>query len=88
VAGGPDALIDDDLAYVSPWGFDPAAIDVPVLVVHGDADRVVPVAHGAWLADRIPTAERRVGPGDGHISILSSAAEPALEWLAREVRRS
>ena len=33
------ALIDDDLAYVSDWGFDPAAVSAPTLVVHGDADR-------------------------------------------------
>jgi pimeloyl-ACP methyl ester carboxylesterase len=79
---GPAPLIDDDLAYVSPWGFDPADIDVPTLVVHGAQDRVVPSAHGAWLARRIPGAELWLRPDDGHISILRSAPA-ALEWLAR-----
>ena len=78
---GPGGLIDDDLAYVAPWGFDPAAVRAPVLLLHGDEDRIAPVAHAQWLARRIPTAELRVLPGDGHISVLKSSAS-ALEWLA------
>jgi pimeloyl-ACP methyl ester carboxylesterase len=38
---GPGGLIDDDLSYVAPWGFDPARVIVPVLLVHGGRDRVV-----------------------------------------------
>jgi pimeloyl-ACP methyl ester carboxylesterase len=78
-AGGPGA-VDDDLAGVSPWGFDPADAAVPVLVVHGDADRMVPPQHGRWLARRIPGAELWLRPGDGHITVLRSG-EAALEWL-------
>jgi pimeloyl-ACP methyl ester carboxylesterase len=78
---GPGGLIDDDLAYVAPWGFDPTRIEAPVLLLHGAEDRIAPVAHAEWLANRIPTAELRVVPGDGHISVLTSGAS-ALEWLA------
>jgi pimeloyl-ACP methyl ester carboxylesterase len=78
---GPGGLIDDDLAYVNPWGFDPSAIDVPVLLLHGDDDRVDPVSHSKWLARRIPAAELKVAPGQGHISVLYSAGS-ALDWLA------
>ncbi|TDD07977.1 alpha/beta hydrolase, partial [Nonomuraea deserti] len=74
-------LIDDDLAYVSPWGCDPAQVAAPVLIVHGEADRVVPVSHGRWLARHCPTAELWLLPGDGHISALRTG-EAALEWLA------
>ncbi|MFE2014089.1 alpha/beta fold hydrolase [Streptomyces sp. NPDC059491] len=81
VAAGPGGLVDDDLAYVAPWGFDPARITVPVLLLHGDEDRVVPVSHGRWLAARCPTAILRPGAGDGHISVLRGGPE-ALEWLA------
>ena len=80
--GGPGPLIDDDLAYVTPWGFDPAVIRSPVLLLHGTADRVIPSAHSEWLARRIPLAELWLKPDEGHISVLSSA-EAALEWLAR-----
>jgi pimeloyl-ACP methyl ester carboxylesterase len=80
-AGGPGA-IDDDLAAVGPWGFDPADAAAPVLVVHGDADRMVPPQHGRWLAGHIPGAELWLRPGDGHITVLHSG-EAALDWVAR-----
>ncbi|WAZ21428.1 alpha/beta hydrolase [Streptomyces cinnabarinus] len=78
---GPAALIDDDLAYTSPWGFAPARITAPLLLLHGEQDRVVPSAHSQWLADQCPTAELWLKPEDGHISVLD-AGESALEWLA------
>ena len=68
--GGIGGMVDDDLAYVAPWGFDPATITAPVLLLHGDADRVVPSSHARWLADRIPSAELWLRPGDGHVSVL------------------
>lgn len=77
---GPGGLIDDDLAYVAPWGFAPAEIAAPVLLLHGGRDRIVPSTHGAWLAERIPKAELWLRPGDGHLSILNEA-ESALTWL-------
>lgn len=80
VAEGPAALIDDDLAYVARWGFDPAETTTPALFLHGGRDRVVPSTHSAWLAARWPAAELRPSPEDGHISILRSAPA-ALEWL-------
>ena len=49
-AAGPGGLIDDDLAYVAPWGFDPAQLAAPVLVVHGGQDGIAPQAHAEWLA--------------------------------------
>ena len=81
MSGGPAPMIDDDLAYVAAWGFDPADITVPTLLLHGDLDQVVPSAHARWLAQRIPGAELWLKPDDGHISILESAPA-ALEWLA------
>ena len=83
---GRAPAIEDDLAYVTPWGFDPAAISAPTLLLHGTADRIVPVAHSRWLAARIPHAELRVGAGDGHLSIMRGA-EAALAWLAEHGRR-
>ena len=77
---GPGGLIDDDLAYVAPWGFDLAAIRAPVLLLHGTADRIAPVAHAEWLASRIASAELWRATDEGHVSVLGSA-EAALAWL-------
>ena len=79
---GTDGLIDDALAAVGPWGFDPAAITVPVLLVHGTADRVMPSAHSEWLARRIGGSSELVLVKEaGHISVFAAAPE-ALAWLA------
>jgi pimeloyl-ACP methyl ester carboxylesterase len=83
---GPDGLIDDDCAFVRPWGFDLAAIRTPVLVLQGGRDRVVPPAHGEYLARLLPTAELELRPGDGHISVLEAvpaALDRLLEWAQR-----
>jgi pimeloyl-ACP methyl ester carboxylesterase len=84
VEAGPGGLIDDDLAYVAPWGFDPAQVITPVLFLHGDRDRVVPSSHSEWLARRCPSAELRLSADDGHISVLNSATA-AMDWLRAHV---
>jgi 3-oxoadipate enol-lactonase len=43
------------------------AIAVPTLVVHGDADLLVPTPNGRLLAERIPGAELVLLPGAGHM---------------------
>jgi 3-oxoadipate enol-lactonase len=50
-------------------------IAAPVLVVHGDADRVVPVSNGRLLARRIPGTELAVVPDCGHVVQLESPEE-------------
>ena len=77
---GPDGLIDDDVALMSPWGFDPTKINAPILLVHGGEDRVIPVSHSEWLVWRLPAAELWLRPRDGHISVLH-AVPVALDWL-------
>lgn len=81
---GPAPLIDDDLAYVSPWGFDPGDIVAPTLVLHGTLDTVVPCTHGEWLAAHCSVAELRLCDGEGHISVLAHATA-ALTWLREQV---
>jgi pimeloyl-ACP methyl ester carboxylesterase len=83
VEGGPGGLIDDDLAYVSPWGADPTGAKAPILLLHGGRDRVVPSSHGEWLARHCPSTELRLYADDGHISVLNQGAA-ALEWLRRQ----
>jgi pimeloyl-ACP methyl ester carboxylesterase len=50
-------------------------IDVPALVIHGSADRIVTVANGRSLAARLPHAELVVLPGEGHVPMLEAPAE-------------
>ena len=86
IAGGMGGFIDDDLAAVGAWGFDPADIVAPVLLLHGGRDRAVPSSHGEWLARRCPSAELWLRPDDGHISILDQGAA-ALAWLREYAER-
>jgi pimeloyl-ACP methyl ester carboxylesterase len=77
---GNEGMVEDLLAGVRPWGFTLEDIAVPVLILHGVEDRMVPSAHGEWLAARCPSSELRLVRGAGHITVLDSAAA-ALEWL-------
>jgi pimeloyl-ACP methyl ester carboxylesterase len=83
VSGGLDGWIDDDLAFVRPWGFEPAHIRVPVTVWQGEVDLMVPMAHGRWLVDKIPSAERRFLHGQGHISLVNNFRQDVLDQLLR-----
>jgi pimeloyl-ACP methyl ester carboxylesterase len=51
------------------------AITVPTLVLHGDADRIVPYENGVELARRIPGSELVTFPGGGHLLFLESHEE-------------
>jgi len=64
--------LDDDLAFVQPFGFELAKINKPILVWQGDDDFMVPKSHSEWLAKHIPTAKLNFVPGHGHISLGES----------------
>src|SRR5262249_7160176 len=79
-AAGPDGQVDDDVAYVSAWGVDPADIAVPALVVHGGQDRMVPGWHAERLMELVPGATRWERAEDGHVSVMSAYGD-VLDWL-------
>jgi pimeloyl-ACP methyl ester carboxylesterase len=56
---------------------DPAPIDRRILVAHGDADRLVPLAVGRELFARARRGELRVVPGGSHMLPITHAAELA-----------
>lgn len=80
IGNGVDGWLDDDLAFVRPWGFEFSEIRVPVLLVHGVQDVFVPIAHGRWLAERIPGVEARILDDEAHLSLYARIPE-VHEWL-------
>lgn len=62
---------DDDLMLLRPWGFDVAAVRVPVAVWAGSADTMVPSRHGSWLAAHVAGARAHLLDGEGHISLMT-----------------
>lgn len=77
---GADGWIDDDLAFVKPWGFDVGSIGVPVYLSYGRVDTLVPPAHGDWLAAHIPGAFAVVSDA-GHMGD-DAEVEGQMAWLA------
>jgi pimeloyl-ACP methyl ester carboxylesterase len=56
-----------DLVRVNrPWGFDVADLDQPIAIWHGALDRLIPVAEGCWLAERLPAGSLHVVEHEGH----------------------
>ena len=81
LASGVDGWVDDDFAFAEPWGFEVSEIATPVLLLHGEDDRFVPVSHGRWLAERIPGVEARIDAADGHLTLLERRMREVNEWL-------
>ena len=59
--------VDDDLAFLQPWGFDVRDISVPVLIEYGETDVLVPAAHGEWLAANVPDCVVKIDDEAGHM---------------------
>ena len=66
-----------------------ATLAVPTLVVHGDADLLIPTDNGKLLAGRIPNAELVLLPGAGHMlqaDAGDAVREAVLGFLGRTRR--
>ena len=58
-------------------------LPMPILVLHGTADQVVPFAHGKTLAAASPRVTFRAFRGAGHeLSFRPEAQEAQVAWLA------
>lgn len=56
------------------------ALAVPTLVMHGEADALVPAANGVLLAERIPGARLVLVPGGGH-NLQADAGDAVRETI-------
>ncbi|MFK7915558.1 MAG: alpha/beta fold hydrolase [Pseudomonadales bacterium] len=65
------------LAPIDPAGFNPAGITQPTLIVHGDDDRLAPVAIGRYLAEVIPDARYQELAGVSHMLPVTHAEQLA-----------
>jgi pimeloyl-ACP methyl ester carboxylesterase len=83
---GAGGVVDDYRAIGQLWGVDPATIDIPVMVLQGDADTMVPLRHSEELAKRIPGAELVVWRGEGHLGPIAHVGE-ILDFLNADVGR-
>jgi pimeloyl-ACP methyl ester carboxylesterase len=72
--------VDDLILFTRDWGFSVRDLRVPVKWWHGDADNIVPLAHGRHMVDLIPDAELFIRPGESHLGGFA-AAEEVLETL-------
>jgi pimeloyl-ACP methyl ester carboxylesterase len=83
VALGPgvEGWVEDDLAFVAPWGFGVDDIRVPLLIWQGHEDLMVPPTHGEWLAARADGAEVHLSSEDGHLTLLEQRVAGVHEWL-------
>jgi pimeloyl-ACP methyl ester carboxylesterase len=85
LAQGAAGWVDDDLAFVLPFGFEIEQIQTPTLIVHGHQDRFVPLEHGIWLADAIPAAEARLSEEEGHLSLYVNTVPAVHDWLLQHL---
>jgi pimeloyl-ACP methyl ester carboxylesterase len=75
---------DDDRAWLEPWGFDVADIRVPVLLLQGTDDLMVPPQHGRWLAERIPGVDAEISETEGHLTLLANRVPDVHAWLLQQ----
>jgi len=82
VSTGISGWLEDDLAFVAGWGFDLGAITVPVSIWQGGEDRMVPYAHGKWLAANVPGARVHLEPAEGHLTLVLNSFDDIVAELA------
>jgi pimeloyl-ACP methyl ester carboxylesterase len=75
---------DDDMAFIRPWGFDLASIRVPVHIWQGAHDRMVPFAHGEWLAAHVGGACPHLFAEHGHLSLAVDSIGRILDELTEQ----
>ena len=82
---GVGGFAQDVTVQGRPWPFDPLVITAPTRVLHGEADTLVPIAHGHHTAEVIPGASLVIFPDHGHLSIFTEIPQLSAD-LTRSLR--
>jgi pimeloyl-ACP methyl ester carboxylesterase len=77
--GWPQASGEAELTVDTLLG--PEQHHAPVAVWQGDQDRMVPYAHGRWLAEHIAGAHAHLLPGEGHLTLTVTSMDRILDDL-------
>jgi pimeloyl-ACP methyl ester carboxylesterase len=77
---GSAGYIDDWLSLVDDWGFSLGDVRAPTRIMMAREDTTVPVAHGAWLARRLPAADLITVDG-GHLGPRQQQEMQLMRWV-------
>jgi len=69
------APLSDAILFTRDWGFTAAEVGVPVRWWHGNADHIIPLAHGQHMVERLPDATLTVIDGESHLGGLGAARQ-------------
>ncbi len=78
---GGRGLTEDMQAVLSPWGFDPTEIRLPVHLIHGRRDTVAPPAHAEHWIETLEAAQPVWIEDAGHF-LIEDRVEEILDALA------
>ena len=76
--------VDDELALLNPWGFDPGDVSVPTAIWSNPRDTVTPPNHAEWLVGAIPAAflvSSKNAPGHVKLDEPDAAWTEVYSWL-------
>jgi len=66
---------------VTEWDFNPADIEIPVYLWHGETDQNAPIAMGRYMANVIRNSQAKFYPNEGHLSVFKKNVEEIIQTL-------
>jgi pimeloyl-ACP methyl ester carboxylesterase len=76
-----DGYVRDTLSWGGRWDVDLSVVASPVRLVYGESDGMVPMGHGEWLRERLPSSELLVIAG-GHGDVTFGAVADSFALIA------